>query len=81
MELDELLGKYEIGKGNPADLHKDLTIYSNIKRRPKFSLRTEKVWLETYEAGMCERFGINFSTLERNIETLTQYNMLSGGRQ
>lgn len=80
MKLEELLDKYEINHLTLKNFHKELSLYYDISRRPMLSKRTEEKLLNNRQLEICKEYRINYPTFLKNLNLLSEYKQLSGGR-
>lgn len=73
MNLDELIGNYEIHDSSPIKFHDDLLLFYDFSKYPMFSLETERKILSVRESKICQDYNINYSTFLSNLKLLTQY--------
>lgn len=78
--LEELIGKYQV-KIKKNKFHKDLSLYYYVSKNPEFSSLTERTWLNDLQIDICKKYKITYPVFLRNLELLTVYSELSGGRE
>ena len=80
MNIEELIGKYEVQGYDPKEFHKEISLYHEVSKHPKMCKRTEMKWLDSYRLDIIEKYRINYQQFQRNLNYLIDYSQLDGGR-
>lgn len=80
MKLEELIGKYEIGKYSQKKFHKEINLYHEVSKNPTMCKSTEMKYLNNLRTDIIRKYEIDYTIFQRNLGYLIEYRQLSGGR-